>query len=134
LEIDNISLTENGLYSITGGGTVKDTVEILAQSLTLPSPVSTTVVAFTDTTLTNDANSWSGAAGLTLPAGYQHILLIIDNNLQAVSDTGGAAFIDKKSIEIVVSIGAISPEPASLMGLLCGAPLLLLRKRRQNQA
>jgi hypothetical protein len=80
--------------------------------------------------ITSGAGVWTGNAsvGYSVANGVKKIHLLLDNQLQASSDAspGTNSFIEKKTAGIIIEI---IPEPATIGMLLCGAPLLLRRRR-----
>jgi len=73
--------------------------------------------------------TWQGIATAVVgPGGVTKVHLALDNVLQATSDANTTSFIEKKVTQAVI-IQVILPEPGTIGMLLCGAPLLLRRRR-----
>lgn len=128
--IQNITLSENGDYSILGTGTVQASgfmfitdlnngnVATGTMSTTPTFPLSTTSSAF---------GLWSGVLTVPLPNGATRVTIVVNNILQAISGANSTAYIEKKTGGITIDI--VVPEPASLSMLTLGG-LLLGRRRR----
>jgi hypothetical protein len=80
--------------------------------------------------VTSGQGTWSGVESPTIPKGWKNVQVELDNILQANSDPGTNAFIEKKLITPGVSISIIDPEPASAVIGLMSSALLLGRRRR----
>lgn len=77
------------------------------------------------------SGDWSGYVQIDVAndlVPWQHIKIILNNNLQATSAVGSTSFIQKKVGTAGIGITVI-PEPATLM-LLAGTAGLMLRRRR----
>ncbi len=150
--ITAISLNEAGDYTLTGVGntgtsaTVTATyfVRVVEVNGTPISPIlSTGNLTFTPSggtyDLVNDPGTgviWTGSANINVNAilasnnvsgNATRVLLSLDNQLIAVSQTGSISFIKKKTTDGVIII--VFPEPTSL-GLLGGGMITLMRRRR----
>ena len=79
--------------------------------------------------VTSGSGTWGGNASVTytLANGVKKIHLTLDNILAARSDTNTSAFIEKKLTQGIII--QVLPEPGAIGLLLCGAPLLLRRRR-----
>jgi hypothetical protein len=149
-QISGFSLNESGFYSITGTGAVSAGGQLRIINLangqeytdgldaTLPVPGAPNA----GFTISNPGpfghieGQWAGVMTTTLPNGLQRVLIIVDNNLQAISGgpgpgiPGGNSYIDKKFANGSVVISVFVPEPASIcVLLLAGVPLLAQRRR-----
>jgi hypothetical protein len=80
--------------------------------------------------VTSGSGLWTGNASVTysLQNGVTKIRLVFDNTLQATSDADSTSLIDKKVTQGGIIIEII-PEPTTIGLLLCGAPVLLRRRR-----
>lgn len=133
-QLDDFDVHEVGDYSILGTGAVQisgtlvianlDTGEEMHAAL-IPTPAGLT------NGLTTGAAPWTADTDIVpIPAGWDHVEVILDNILHAVAGPGGDATIDKKFVGPGVTITMISPEPASLSLLAIGGVTLLRRSRR----
>jgi PEP-CTERM motif-containing protein len=80
--------------------------------------------------VTSGQGAWTGLETIApIPAGWTNVRVELNNVLQAASDVGTNAFIEKKVVTPGVEINVIIPEPATaLMGMLA---LGLLATRRR---
>jgi hypothetical protein len=145
-QITGFSINENGFYSILGLGSVNASGKMLIldrdtnivyedPDLTVISPVGGFPV-INGTPFGSTSGSWNGFLSVqNLPNGVTRVQITVDNNLQAISVASGpgvptsTAFIDKKLGGGEVKISIFVPEPGTLGLLVCGAPLLMRRRR-----
>ncbi|HEY7086759.1 MAG TPA: hypothetical protein VH518_01640 [Tepidisphaeraceae bacterium] len=131
--LTQITVQELGDYGITGSATpAGNSVNVVATLITtnllqvLP-PVATSLTfnpAMPITTL--GSGQWQGNAVQNFtPGEYVRFHLTLDDLLQATTNANSVADIEKKIGTIVIHI----PEPATIGLLLCGAPLMLRRRR-----
>jgi len=79
--------------------------------------------------------AWTGNEAIALPSsvvvppGWRNVRVELDNILQASSDPGTNAFIEKKVVTPGVTITLISPEPGSALAFLAAAGMLARRRK-----
>jgi hypothetical protein len=131
--ITQINILEIGDYSILGQGASATVVATLVVTPLISNgapPSFSGMVTNPAMPVTSGGGPWSGNASVsyTLQNGVKKIHLTLDNILQATSDADSAATIDKKLTQGII-IEVVIPEPGTIGFLLCGAPLLLRRRR-----
>jgi hypothetical protein len=139
-ELTAFEVDEFGDYTILGTGphtavkafgslfiTNLDTGEVKFDSL------DTNPVALSGASgVTSGQGDWTGDETIVgIPSGWKNIQVVLDNILQANSDPGTSAFIEKKVVSPGVEIDFILPEPGSIGILAFGSILLARRKRLQ---
>ena len=133
LNITQINILEVGDYSILGQGASASVVGTLVVTPVAFSsggdPKFAGLVTNPAMPVTSGGAPWTGNASVsyTLQNGVTKIHLTLDNILSATSSSGSTATIDKKLTQGIII--EIIPEPATIGILLCGAPLLLRRRR-----
>jgi len=142
-EVDELLVNEFGDYTIQGSGpntavkvfgsiflTNLDTNQVVSAALSNVSPVGIN----SGQGIKTGQNTWQGSIdALTvppIPSGWKNVRVELDNILQASSDPGTNAFIEKKVITPGVTITIIQPEPGSIALLAIGCGALLGRRRR----
>jgi hypothetical protein len=132
--ITQINIIEVGDYQINGtgpntsvnaSGTLVVTPLIFSNGSFQVAPLATNPAM----PVTSGSGPWTGNASVsyTVANGVKKIHLTLDNILQARSDPNTSTFIEKKLTQGIII--EIIPEPGTIGLLLCGAPLLLRRKR-----
>jgi len=132
--ITQINIIEVGDYQINGTG---PNTSVNASGTLVVTPLISNGASFTLSPLvtnpvmpvTSGSGTWGGNASVTytLANGVKKIHLTLDNILAARSDTNTSAFIEKKLTQGIII--QVLPEPGAIGLLLCGAPLLLRRRR-----
>jgi len=80
--------------------------------------------------VTSGQGAWTGLETIApIPAGWTNVRVELNNVLQAASDPGTNAFIEKKVVTPGVEINVIIPEPATAMMGLLALGLLATRRR-----
>jgi hypothetical protein len=138
-QVSGFTVNEFGDYTIQGTGpntavkvfgtlflTNLDTNQVMFDTLhTTPSAIGV------GTGVTSGQGAWSGDESIaSIPAGWINVRVELDNILQASSDPGTNAFIEKKVVTPGVEIDVILPEPASAAIGLIASALFLGRRRR----
>lgn len=124
--IQNISITEYGDYGILGSGLVQvsgtlsaenpDTTDVSNSSLITDLPAMP---------LADSSGQWQAWTQLDIiPTDWTRIKITLENNLLAASDSGSAAWIEKKVLGNAVAIRII-PEPATVAMLSIGTICML---------
>lgn len=152
--VSNILFSEAGDYTLVGVGTAATTATVVATYFVrvvevnfapLPAPIqSNGALTFTPSggtyDLVNDPGAgiiWTGSTNIDVNAILAannvsgvatKVLLSLDNQLIATSETGTTSFIKKKTADGVIII--VFPEPATL-GLAGGAAVTMLRRKRR---
>jgi hypothetical protein len=135
LNITAINIQEIGDYAILGQGAsvqASGGLVVTPINFSAANPADPKADAL-DTTpnfpVTSGSGLWSGNATVTytLENGVKKIHLTFDNTLQATSDGDSTSLIDKKLTQGIII--EIIPEPTTIGLLLCGAPLVLRRRR-----
>jgi hypothetical protein len=117
-EEGDYGILTQGAVSVSGSAFAVDTNDFRVESGALtsnpPSPINSGFGTWTaDTSIALDGDPW------------EHLVLVFDNNLLAISGLGSISFIEKKVIGIT-----FTPEPGSLLLLGLGCVSLMGRKRR----
>jgi hypothetical protein len=132
--ITEIRIHEIGDYSILGQGASASVVGTLVVTPIISNgviPPSFNGLAINPAMpVTSGGAPWTGNASVTFSVanGVKKIHLTLDNILSATSDADSTATIDKKLTQGIII--EVIPEPATIGMLLCGAPMLLRRRRR----
>jgi hypothetical protein len=132
LNITQINILEIGDYSILGQGASATVVGTLVVTPTVSNgaPIQFSALATNPAMpVTSGGGPWTGNASVSysLQNGVKRIHLTLDNVLQATSDADSTSIIDKKLTQGIII--EIIPEPTTIGLLLCGAPMLLRRRR-----
>jgi hypothetical protein len=124
--ISGFTITEYGDYGILGtGGQVEVTGTLFLTNLQNFDVKTSDLVSTPLSPITSGSGAWTAVAGRN-DFEWQHLKIVLNNNLLAVSNDGGQSFIEKKVGAGAVSI-TIVPEPATLA--ILGLGVLLLRRR-----
>lgn len=125
--INGFTINEYGDYGILGaGGQVQVTGTLFLTNLQNFAVKTSNLVSTPASPITSGSGEWTAVAGRN-DLGWQHLKVVLNNNLLAISGPGGQSFIEKKVGAGAVSI-TIIPEPATLAILGLGGLLLLRRK------
>jgi hypothetical protein len=136
LNATQINIYELGDYGILGAGA--NTKATVFGTLVVTPITSNGATTKFDPLHTNPAmpvvtgtGNWEGNASVsyTVQNGVKKFHLTLDNVVQATSDPGTNSFIEKKLTQGIII--EIIPEPSTIGLLLCGAPLVLRRRRSQ---
>lgn len=136
VELVGVVMSEAGDYSILGIGTVNAQGGLFVRNLDGPGLVGapmTTNPVMPHSALASDAGLWNGTASAFVPPGWTMVEVVFNNVLQATSEPGTAASIEKKVAEPMM-LTLVIPEPASAGMLLLGAGALLIRRRQRDAA
>lgn len=153
-QIEKITFSELGDWTILGMGAVKASGALFVTKLNSPGFGSTYVdamdVVYQDVANSNTINgpagfpnatgngTWGGVYTVNLPAGVSSVQIVMNNIMQATtSGQGSTAYIEKKVIgpgnqDPTFTLDVFVPEPASLGVLFMGAAALLRRSRRAS--
>jgi hypothetical protein len=133
--ITAINIIEVGDYQINGTG---PNTSVNASGTLVVTPLISNGASFKLNALatnpvmpvTAGSGPWNGNASVsyTVQDGVRKIHLTLDNILQARSDPNTSTFIEKKLTQGII-IEVVIPEPGTIGLVLCGAPLLLRRRR-----
>ena len=128
-----VTMHEAGDYAILGSGTVNAQGGLFVKNLNSTGLVSATMVSnpvMPYTSATSSSGLWEGTANAVVPAGWTMVEVVFNNILQATSDQGTAAAIEKMVAEPIV-VTFVIPEPASASLLLMGFGVALVRRTRR---
>ncbi|MGF1635036.1 MAG: PEP-CTERM sorting domain-containing protein [Phycisphaerae bacterium] len=142
-DIDRVTLSEAGDYSILGPGGVTAAAFLFVTDLDTGIVYSSVfdntepdLPIFTNGPQGFAAGIWEGIIDVDLPAGVSRIQVVLNNVLQATSGPQGTAIIEKKAFgggdgpEAGLVLGIVIPEPTSAMVLVSGLGFGLLRRSR----
>ena len=131
--IFDVRLTEIGDYTIDNGGGVKAFAGLFVRVLDADWSFTQRVFTADFTSIpgfplngTDGAGNWTGGVTVTLPASARSISITINNTLQAHSNPGGSALIQKKEVDITIN----TPEPATLAAVFSGLGFAAIRRRK----
>lgn len=130
--ITTVKLTEIGDYSIDNGGGVKAFAGLFVRVLDADWSFTNRVYTADFTSIpgfplngTDGAGNWIGSVSVNLPAAARSISITINNTLQAHSNVGGSALIQKKEVDITINV----PEPTTLAAVFGGLGFAAIRRR-----
>jgi hypothetical protein len=131
-QISQINIIEVGDYQINGTGpntSVNASGTLVVTPLNVAGlPAVSPLATAPPMPVVTGSGVWQGTASAILANGITKIHLTLDNILQARSDPNTSTFIEKKVTQGII-IQILIPEPTTIGLLLCGAPLLLRRRR-----
>jgi hypothetical protein len=125
VQIQGITISEAGDYSILGSGTVSATGALFATNLNqfgIQSDTLHTTPTFPQGTDSFLTGLWSGYSSVTLPNGWTKVQVVANNIPE----------IDKKVVGADVVIGVIIPEPTTISLFGIGGAMWLLRRSRKT--
>lgn len=132
LNFASVTVAEVGDYQITNGGSVQASAALFVTNLDLPfgggSPANDNdafAQAFTQPA--GGSGNWSLNAATVLPNGWTRLKIVLNNNLTAANDAGGAALIEKKAQGVIITVNV--PEPTSITAAVLGMGAMLIRRR-----
>jgi hypothetical protein len=131
-QIQQINIIEAGDYQINGTGpntSVNASGTLVVTPLNVAGlPVVSPLATAPAMPVITGSGPWQGTASAILANGITKIHLTLDNILAARSDSNTSTFIEKKVTQGII-IQILIPEPTTIGLLLCGAPLMLRRRR-----
>lgn len=131
--IKDVKLTELGDYTIDNGGGVKAFAGLFVRVLDADWSFTQRVFTADFTSLpafpvnnVDAAGNWIGTVTVSLPAAARSVSITINNTLQAHSNAGASALIQKKEVDITVN----TPEPAMFATIFGGLGFVAARRRK----
>lgn len=128
----NIIITEYGDYGIFDSGSVQVSGGLTVDNLDTAASLTAATSSDLSTLITGDIQTWQASSGVNIGSpDWTRIKITFENGLFAMSDSGSAAFIEKKVLGSAITLQVI-PEPATVAMLSLGVVFMFgnLRNKR----